>query len=348
MKSGLIVLVCVSAMAQVFSRRDTEQPWLEGKFADAEQNFARMHGVGGWSLPYVFVYEAEYEIERARYGHAAALLEDAKRSGLWGSHELPERWQARLLLTVGRFAEAEKAALEGHRWDGRDVKKLKVEWVTDLVTLGEIALARGNCATAASILERARDWAKETSKLDRIRAIDDIAAVDLALGSVQAASEVATSALSAAEREWGTASIPAMDSLDTFGLVQISQGAFQDARDSLLRSRKWREELYGTNHPKVADSYIHCALFCAAQGQRDDAVRLLERGLQIQKANSAGPNGRWALALLVGAEIYVKAGRTDEATECYTSAIPILERELGPDAPRLKDARMRYDELRNR
>ena len=152
----------------------------------------------------------------------------------------------------------------------------------------------------------------------------------------------------AAEREWGAGSIPALDSLDALGLVQISQGEFQGAQDSLLRSRKWREELYGPDHPKVADSYIHCALFCAAQGQPDDAVRLLERGLQIQKAISAGPNGRWALAMLTGAEIYAKAGRLDKATECYESAIPVLERELGADAPRLEIARKRYDDLRKR
>jgi hypothetical protein len=49
---------------------------------------------------------------------------------------------------------------------------------------------------------------------------------------------------------------------------------------------------------------------------------------------------------LTGAEIYAKAGQIREADSCYESALPILEPELGPDAPRLKAARQRYNELR--
>ncbi len=338
-------------MAQGWGRREAMRPWLEGRFSAAEQNFAQMRRAAPFLESNVLLWEADYEIERARFGRATELIDDGKKHGPWQNYELLEGRQAKLFLAVGQFAEAQKAALGKRKWDGKDAGKLRLASVIDFVTLGEVALARGDFGAAIAVLEKARSMSGKASSLygpEWVRASNDIAIADIGLSSAQAASEVETSALASAEREWGAGSIPALDSLDALGVVQISQGEFQDAQDSLLRSRKWREELYGTNHPKVADSYIHCALFCAAQGQRDDAVRLLERGLQIQKAISAGPNGRWALDLLVGAEIYAKAGRNNDATECYASAIPILERELGPDAPRLKDARKRYDELRNR
>jgi len=338
-------------MAQSFDRRDAWRPWLEGRFSAAEQNFAQMRRAAPFLESNVLLWEADYEIERARFGRATELIDDGKKHGPWQNYELFEGRQAKLFLAIGRFAEAQKAALGKSKWDGKDAKKLRLASVIDFVTLGEVALARGDFGAAIAVLEKARGMSGKTSSLygpEWVRASNDIAIADVALGSLQAAPEVATSALSAAEREWGTGSIPAMDSLDALGLVQISQGEFQSAENSLTRSRSWREATYGYSHPKTAESFIHAALLHAAQDQPGDAVRFLERGLEIQKAIAAGPNGRWALALLVGAEIYVKAGRTGDAVTCYESAIPVLEPELGPDAPRLKDARKRYDELRNR
>jgi tetratricopeptide (TPR) repeat protein len=345
-KAGLIFICCVCALAQGWGRREARQPWLTGRFAEAEQEFAQRQKID--PRPHLFLWEADYEIERARYGRAAALIKDAKKYGTSDSDGLPEKRQARLLLAVGQFLEAQKEALAGRKWDGKDVTKLRVSSVIDLVTLGEIALARGDFAKAIPILEKARNGSKNVSALfgdEWIRANDDIAVADIGLGSTGAAILVSALALSAAEREWGADSIPATDSRDALGLAQISQGDFKNAEMSLNLSRSRREALYGDN-PKTAESYIHAALLCSAQDQLGNAVRLLERGLEIQKAIAAGPNGRWALALLAGAEIYTKAGRKAEATDCYASAIPVLERELGPDAPRLEIARKHYNELR--
>ena len=336
-------------MAQGASQRQAQEPWLEGKFPEAEHNFAQIRKAFP-GLPDEFVWEAEFEIERARFGQAATLLDAAKRNGMWASHELPERWEARLFLAAGSFSRAQKAALEGHRWDGRNLKKLRVQWVMDLVTLGEVALAKGDFATAISVFERARSRlrASYSSNPDWVRATNGIAVADIALGSTAEASQVSAMAVAVAEARWGPGGIPAVDSLDVLGQVQTSSGDFKNAEVSLDRSRSRREELYGVSHPKVADSDVHAALLRAAQGQLDDAIPLLERGFGIQKAISAGPSGRWALALLVGAEIYGKAGRISDASACYESAIPILENELGPDAPRVVAARKQYEKLRNK
>jgi len=349
MKTGLIILFCVSTMAQGIGRGEAWRPWLEGRFSDAEQNFAQMRRASPVFESSVVLWQADYEIERARYSRAASLIDFGKRRLEWQSANRFQGRQAKLLLAVGQFAEAQKAVLGKSKWDGKDVGRLRLDSVIDFVTLGEVALAKGGLEGAIAALEKARRMSGKASSLygpEWVRANDDIAIADLGLGSLQAASEAASAALSAAAHEWGTGSIPAMDSLDALGLVQISQGAFPSAEESLARALAWREGTYGTYHPKTADSYIHTALLCCARDQYGDAVRLLERALQIQKATSIGPNGRWALALLTGAEIYAKAGQIREADSCYESALPILEPELGPDAPRLKAARQRYNELR--
>jgi tetratricopeptide (TPR) repeat protein len=302
-------------------------------------------------MPQMLLWEAEFDIELARFSEAAALINEAKKTGTSDSNGLPERRLAKLFFSVGRFSEAQKLALEGSRWDGRDVAKLKLASAMDLVTLGEIALAKGDYATAISILEKAKGKAKNVSSLDGlewIKANNDIAIANIGMGLIPAALQAANMALAAAEHEWGADSVPAIDSLDTLGLVQISQSDFNHAEDSLTRSRARRETLYRMDHPKVADSYIHAAFLHTAQGQTSEALDLIQHGLGIEKSLAIVPNGRWALALLAGAEIYAKTGKTDEATTCYASAILVLERELGPNSPRLEIARRRYDELRAR
>jgi len=187
-------------------------------------------------MPQTLLWEAEFEIERARFGQAAALIKEAQNNGTADSNSLrlPEKRLARLLFSVGRFADAQKTALDGRRWDGKDAAKLKGAAAMNLVTLGEIAFAKGDIATAISIWDKASAKSRNTSSLD---------------------------------------------------------------------------------------------------------------GLEWIRAQAIGPNGKLALALLSGAEIYARTGQVGEATACYASAIPVLERELGRDAPRLEIARRRYSEL---
>lgn len=300
------------------------------------------------TFPQLLLWEAEFEIERARFGRAAALIKEAQIHRTFDTSELPERRLARLLLSAGRFAEAEKTVLGGRGWDGKDVRKLKVSSAMDLVTLGEVYSARGSFSEAIAILEKAREKAKNVASIDGlewVRAQNDIAVANLSLGLVQEASQAAAQALSEAQRQWGSGSVPAMDALDTIGLICVSESRFDEAELSISRCRARREVLYGTVHPKVAQSVMHSALLRDTQMNRAEAVRLVSQSLEIEKTIVGGPNGRWALALVSGAEILVHNGQTADAKRCYEAAIPVLERELGHDVPRLESARKRYASL---
>ncbi len=323
------------------------RPWAQGRFAEAEQEFARMKDTLP-QMPQLLLWEADFNIERARFGVAASLINEAKRIGTPDTADLADKRLARLFLCIGRFAEAQKIAMGGRQWDGRDIRRLKVSSAAHLVTLGEVFLARGSFLQALTILEKARDRAKNVSSLDGlewIRAQNDIAVANLGLGSVQAASQVVSLALSEAEREWGAGSLPAVDTLDATGCVRLAESKFQAAEVLFSRSRASRAALYGAEHPKLADSYMHAALLSAAQRDYAGAVRLADRSLEIEEVFTVGPNGRLALALLSEAEILAKAGQLGEAKTCYERAIPVLERELGTDAPRLESSRRRLADL---
>ncbi len=319
------------------------RPWLQGKFSEAEQTFAEMRSP---AFPQAFLWEAEFETERARFGQAAALIKEANRVETTDSRGLAEHRLARLYLSVGRFAEAQKTALSDHKWDGTDVRKLKVSSAIDLVTIGEVYLAKGRFSDAKVIFEKAQDAAKNISTIDGlewVRAQNDIAVADLNIGLLSTALQEAGLALSAAERQWGAASIPSMDVQDTLGLVRLDEKRFGDAEVLLSQSRLRREALYGKSHPKVAASYLHAALLSAAQNHLGEAVRLTRISLEIENSLAAGSfNGRRALVLLSAAEVFGAAGQSQDAEDCYRSALPVLEKELGTDAPRVTEARKRH------
>jgi tetratricopeptide (TPR) repeat protein len=340
-KLGWLLSVCsLCLLAQGWGRREAMRPWLQAKFSEAEQTFAELRSP---AFPQAFLWEAEFETERARFGQAAALIKEAKRVETTDSRGLSEHRLARLNLSVGRFAEAQQTALNGRKWDGADVRKLAVNSAMDLVTIGEVFLAKGRFPEAKAILSKALNAAKNVSSIDGlewVRAQNDIAVADLNLGLLPAALQDAELALSAAERQWGAASIPAMDVQDTLGLVRLHETRFGDAEILLSQSRLRREALYGKSHPKVAASYLHAALLSAAQNHIGEAVRLTRISLEIENSLAAGSfNGRRALVLLSAAEVFQAAGQNQDADDCYRSALPVLEKELGTDVPRVMEAR---------
>jgi hypothetical protein len=149
------------------------RPWLQGRFSEAEQEFAQMSAVVPISpgmptapsyAPVLLLWRAEFEIERARFGPAAALIREAQRAGTTDTLSFPDSYLARLYLSVGRFAEAKKLAMGQLRWDGRDIAKLKAVSAMDLVTVGEIALHRGDTGMAISILEKGKTGPGKTGR----------------------------------------------------------------------------------------------------------------------------------------------------------------------------------------
>jgi len=337
-KLAAALLLSFAAMAQSLSRTDAMRPWLEGRFAEAERAFARSRSN---SLQRYLFWEAEFEIERGRFGQAAALIEEGKHEA---DRESYNRRRARLLLSIGRYAEAEKLSLAGSRWDRNNPGKLNLPSPMEFVNLGEVMLAKGDFSTALPILTKGGQRARKSSSFwgtEWVRAQNGVALAQLALGSVQEALKTIMPALASAEAEWGAKSVPAMDLLDTLGVVQTAAADYDMAGTSLQLSCLRRQELYRPDHPKLVASYMHAARLYSLQKKSDEALRILQHALELDKLYAVGPNGRLALNLLDAAEIYASAGRIEDATSCYASALPILEGELGANAPRVANARIR-------
>jgi len=341
-----LAVATMAAFGQGWGHREAMRPWLEGRFADAEQIFAaKQNYLGPIMQGPLFYWEAEFETERGHYGLAASLLAKAKRVETLDSAaaEMYEKRLARLYLSVGRFRDAERQALNGRKWDGADIRKLHLQFASSLTTLGEVYLAKGRLVEAAALLERAIKEAKSVSSIDGpewVRARNGLAVADLGLGSEVIAAQIAEETQRAAAREWGATSIPAMDSLHTIGTILVAAKRMPEAHEALGRSRAFRVALYGRDHPKVAESYMQAAVLASAEGDSVASVEFAKQSLMITKLLAAnGVDGRWASALVVAAPLFAKAGDLSLAKQCLSSAVPILERELGSNAPSVDVAR---------
>ena len=346
MKLALVLLLSAPLWAQRWGREQALRPWLEGRFTDAEMAFARMRGAP-WMNASSYLWEAEFETDRGRFRAAAVLLAEARR--LSGSGETLWRRQALLQLASGQIHEAERTALHGLKWDGKNAEKLGSLDAIFLAVLGEVEMAKGENALALSIFEKARRKARNVSTyygLEWCRAQTGMAIASIRLGSAEKGRELAAEALAAAGREWGPDSVPATDAQDALALAQVALKDLQGAEQSIWLSWSRREAFYDIEHPKVVQSFLRGAMLRARQDQRAEALLFLRRGLEIEKSMSVGPNARWAGTLLDAAEIYARLGADKEAMECYDGAIPVLESEFGPDIPRLVEARQRRAKLK--
>jgi tetratricopeptide (TPR) repeat protein len=347
----ILLLVSMAQAQRPWGHRQAMAPWLQGRFTEAEQRFAEERAaIPPNMLATLLIWEAEMEIERGRYARAAALLNEGKRyySSTTNSPEMVGRRLAQLFCTTGQFALAEKTALGDAKWDGKSVDKLKINSPMDLNTIGEVYLAQGRYDEALAIFEKATLRAKKNWDSDGpewVRAQINIARSKVASGRVADAYPNAEQAMSKAEKEWGSRGPLALDALETLGRISLAQARLSDAENAFAQVSELRKAVYGLDHLKVAETYMHLAELHLAQHDYQRAVKLGNQGLQLYQMILGGPNVQSALVLASMASIYSEAGRAADARSCYSNAISVLETNMGKDAPIVDQIRQKYTSL---
>jgi tetratricopeptide (TPR) repeat protein len=194
---------------------------------------------------------------------------------------------------------------------------------------------------AAAIFEKAAQRAKRTPDPDLdewIRAVNGLARCSLATGSPADALAFGERALEIADKRWGRGSIPALDTLDTLGMVDLAQSKLDDAERLFGQILKAREAMYGPEHVKVAESYMHAALCRSAKRDHAGAIEFGTRALDMYQHIFGGTNAHAVLALVPMAKTYAAAGRAEDAKKCLVNAASGVERIFGP-VPVLEEIR---------
>ncbi len=316
-------------------------PWLQG------EPTATHHLISSEAHPVVYLLKlrcgAEFETERGHFVQARQML-DRSRS-LDDSH-LYRRREAKFLAAIGDFAGAEKTALDGQRWNGLEVKKVKADHPLSLNALGEVYAARGLHKMAVQFFERSMAFSRGKSDMraEWAEARTLVAFSHLALGDSTRALADAEEALSFSRQQWGEMSPRSFDAADALGVVLTARGKLEEAEQWTTLALLRRQALYEHAHPKTAASYIHYAQWMVAQGPNDKAIEWASAGVRIMQAALPDTNARKSLFLVEVADIYERAGRHAEAREFLELAVGPLAAQLG-EVPSVQACSRRIAEM---
>ncbi len=227
-----------------------------------------------------------------------------------------------------RFAEAEAAS---------DRALSTAETLGDPAALGRVWLQRG-------ALERWRgDFAAAEAALERAvllgeRARDDelvvSALTDLAfvVGSPRARSQEGLRLLDLAEAKLARVPSPAhlVPPLAYHrGRILERIHRYDEAEAAFVEASRQAEELYGSEHPLVADIVNMIGVVSERRGQHDRALAHYERAYAIRRALVGEVNARTAIALANTAIAHWNLGEASVAMDLHRRALSILERTLG-------------------
>jgi tetratricopeptide (TPR) repeat protein len=143
--------------------------------------------------------------------------------------------------------------------------------------LGQIYRVRGR-PEAREIFEKALPLARKGWPVQWVAANVGLARARLSLGDPDAAA--AEQARDAAKGLWGNNSIPVLDALDALGMARLAQSRHEEAEQILNATLQVRISLYGAQHFKVGESFLHLARVEAACGDPDKAIVLADRALE--------------------------------------------------------------------
>ena len=121
--------------------------------------------------------------------------------------------------------------------------------------------------------------------------------------------------------------------LNNLANVQLSAGAYPEARALYDRSLAIWERALGPNHPVVANTLINLANVQLAAGAGPQARALCERTLAIQEQALGPDHPDVANTLTNLANVQLAAGAHPEARALYERALVISEKALGKDHP---------------
>jgi len=196
--------------------------------------------------------------------------------------------------------------------------------------------ARGNTITAREILDRGAAELATTTALEspvQSRLLFTMGMVYRGLGLFDKAQELL---VLAGARRSGAEELDA-DIANDLGRVLHQQSRYAAAESSFTRALAIKENLYGSEHPKVAATLSNLAMTLLAQARNEEALRLLRRADGVLAVQAPGSLEYSANLSNLGA-IHLKEGRLAAADSCFSRCLALRESLLEPDHPELATA----------
>ena len=117
------------------------------------------------------------------------------------------------------------------------------------------------------------------------------------------------------------------------GIYLREQARYAEAEAFFQQSLQIMEQVFGPDHPDVANSLIGLAVLYSEQGKYAEAEPLYQRALRIQEQTLGPDHPDVAYPLLNLASLYKEQGKYAEAEPLYQRCLHIREQALGSDYP---------------
>jgi serine/threonine-protein kinase len=222
-----------------------------------------------------------------------------------------------------------------------------------IVGIGNYAVAlsqRGRYAEAIPLLQEAVDRAIAfRGPTDPLVAtsLQPLAFTLFYLGRSAEADPLALRAYQIANASLGPAHPTTVASLRSLAEIRAERGLHDDAIAKATELIGYRGNGLEDSDPNLGAAYVVLARSLAATGQLAEAERAARESLALRLRFLA--DGHWLVALSrsVLGEILAKGGRNGEAEPLLIAGLAGLERELGADNLRTRQARARLESFRN-
>ena len=109
-----------------------------------------------------------------------------------------------------------------------------------------------------------------------------------------------------------------------------------------------RIQIYGRNHPDVAQSLNNLAVLFIKQGNYEEAEPLHQEALEIKKFFFGDIHPAIAATLNNMAILYVKQGLIKKAIPLIETSLSILKCTLGTEHRKTKNVRIKLESLRSK
>jgi serine/threonine-protein kinase len=165
--------------------------------------------------------------------------------------------------------------------------------------------------------------------------LDDFGEVRTGQGRLDEAEALFRRSLALAEKTYGPTHPAVAESLVNLASIDIYKERFLQAAPNGERAIAILEQHADTEPLPLVNALGMMAVIRSMQGQKEEAVRLTERALALQRKYGA-PNDPLLSAVMHNHGVNLSnAGRNDEAEPLLRESLALRERELGPDNPTL-------------
>ena len=162
------------------------------------------------------------------------------------------------------------------------------------------------------------------------------------MGDYAAAKSYLERALSMCQNRYGFASWGVAMSLDELGTVAREMGEDAAAKDYFTRSLIAFEQKAGRGHAGSVDALIHLGSLLVSAGEPRQGSKLLEEALALRQTTHAADHMDIGLILESLAIAHANLREYQEAKPLFERAVYIIEKNYGPNHPRLAAALDRF------